>query len=211
MRPGAEGEAVLPGGRTVPGKIAYVSSVADETTRTFRVELEIANPGGVLAEGLTSDLRIPTGSMRAHMISLSLLSLADDGRVGVKAVDDGNIVRFLPVAMALLWPVVRLVPRELIESARLDGAGPVRELVWVGGPYVRVAALRAAVAVTILALGELSAGKLVSTPGAESYAEVVWAQLHYGVSGDLAARCLLLLAAALAGVAVLGALSRRRG
>ena len=99
VRPGAEGEAVLPGGRTVPGKIAYVSSVADETTRTFRVELEIANPGGVLAEGLTSDLRIPTGSMRAHMMSLSLLSLADDGRVGVKAVDDGNIVRFLPVAV----------------------------------------------------------------------------------------------------------------
>ena len=99
VRPGAEGEAVLPGGRTVPGKIAYVSSVADETTRTFRVELEIANPGGLLAEGLTSDLRIPTGSMRAHMISLSLLSLADDGRVGVKAVDDGNVVRFMPVAV----------------------------------------------------------------------------------------------------------------
>ena len=32
-------------------------------------------------------------------MSLSLLSLADDGRVGVKAVDDAGIVRFLPVAV----------------------------------------------------------------------------------------------------------------
>ncbi|MDF2764149.1 MAG: hypothetical protein K0S81_1143 [Rhodospirillales bacterium] len=99
IRPGAEGEAVLPGGRTVPGKIAFVSSVADETTRTFRVELEIANPDGSLAEGLTSEVRLPTGTSRAHVVSLSLLSLADDGRVGVKAVDENGTVRFMPVAV----------------------------------------------------------------------------------------------------------------
>jgi membrane fusion protein, multidrug efflux system len=99
IRAGAPGEAVLPGGRTVAGKIAFVSSVADETTRTFRVELELPNPDGSLAEGLTSEIRIPTGTARAHVVSLSLLSLADDGRVGVKAVDEHGIVRFLPVAV----------------------------------------------------------------------------------------------------------------
>jgi multidrug efflux system membrane fusion protein len=99
IKPGQPGEAVLPGGRTVSGKIAFVSSVADETTRTFKVELELANPGGSLAEGMTSEIGIPTGTARAHVVSLSLLSLADDGRVGVKAVDDQGIVRFLPVAV----------------------------------------------------------------------------------------------------------------
>jgi multidrug efflux system membrane fusion protein len=97
VRAGAQGEAVLPGGRRVAGTIAFVSSVADETTRTFKVELEISNPDGSLAEGLTSEIGIPTGTARAHLISLSLLSLADDGRVGVKAVDESGVVRFLPV------------------------------------------------------------------------------------------------------------------
>jgi multidrug efflux system membrane fusion protein len=99
IRAGAAGEAVLPGGRTVPGKVAFVSAVADETTRTFRVELELPNPDGSLAEGLTSEMRLPVGEARAHSIGLSLLSLADDGRVGVKAVEEDGTVRFLPVAV----------------------------------------------------------------------------------------------------------------
>jgi multidrug efflux system membrane fusion protein len=99
VRPGAAGEAVLPGGRTVAGTVAFVSSVADETTRTFRVELEVPNADGSLAEGMTSEIHIPTGASRAHLVSLSLLSLADDGRIGVKAVDENGVVRFMPVAV----------------------------------------------------------------------------------------------------------------
>lgn len=99
VRAGAPGEAVLPGGRVVAGTVAFVGAVADVTTRTFRVELEIANPDGAVADGLTSEIRIPTGVTQAHLISLSLLSLADDGRVGVKAVDEGGMVRFLPVVV----------------------------------------------------------------------------------------------------------------
>ena len=56
----------------------------------------------------------------------------------------------------------------------------------------------------MLSLGELSAGKLVSTPGLATYAEELFTQMHYGVTNDLAARCLLLLAAAgIGGVLVL--------
>jgi ABC-type Fe3+ transport system permease subunit len=113
-----------------------------------------------------------------------------------------NLVRFLPFACALVWPFVRLLPGELVEAARLDGAGPWHELTAVVAPLTRPAAWRAALAVAILSLGELSAGKLVSTPGAESFAEVVFTQMHYGVTADLAARCLLLLLAVLAGAMV---------
>jgi ABC-type spermidine/putrescine transport system permease subunit II len=48
----------------------------------------------------------------------------------------------------------------------------------------------------VLSLGEISAGKLVSTPNWPTYAEMVFTQMHYGVTNDLAARCLLLLIAA---------------
>ena len=90
---------MLPGGRSLTGALAFVSSVADEPTRTFRIELEVPNPDGAIAEGLTSEIRIPTGETEAHVVSLSLLSLADDGRVGVKSVDETGTVRFLPVAV----------------------------------------------------------------------------------------------------------------
>ena len=50
----------------------------------------------------------------------------------------------------------------------------------------------------------LGASKLVSTPGAESYAEALFSQMHYGVGADLAARCLWLLAVAVLGAGLVG-------
>jgi iron(III) transport system permease protein len=115
------------------------------------------------------------------------------------------VLRFLPFAVALLWPVLRLLPRELFEAAALDGAGPHQQLASIVWPAAWPAVLRAALAVTVLSLGEISASKLVSTPGEESYAELVFTQMHYGVTADLAARCLLLL-----GIVLVGTLAARQ-
>jgi iron(III) transport system permease protein len=126
-----------------------------------------------------------------------------------------HVVRFLPCAVALLWPVVRLVPAELRDSARTDGLGPGQEYRHVIWPLARRAWLGAALAVTALALGEISATKLVETPGSESFAHVVFDRMHYGVTNDVAALCLVLLGAViLLGMAGAGAfilLSHRRG
>jgi len=110
-------------------------------------------------------------------------------------------LRLFPCALALLWPVVRSIPRELFEQARLDGASPWHEWRLVVWPEsARVIGL-AATAVAALALGEISASKLVETPGGQSFAHEVFQQMHYGVDNHLAAMCLLLLSA----VAALGA------
>jgi ABC-type spermidine/putrescine transport system permease subunit II len=102
------------------------------------------------------------------------------------------------------WPVLRLMPRELRDAAAVDGAPPVRAFTRVIVPLGFQAGLRAALAVGVLSLGELSAGKLVSTPGWPTYAEMLFTQMHYGVTNDLAARCLLLLlAVGLGGLLVL--------
>lgn len=106
-----------------------------------------------------------------------------------------DLLRGWPFAVALVWPAMQALPRELLEACRLDGPGPAREWWTVVVPLTAPAAGRAALAVAILSLGELSAGKLVSTPGFEGFAEALWAQMHYGLSADLAARALLLLAA----------------
>jgi ABC-type Fe3+ transport system permease subunit len=104
-----------------------------------------------------------------------------------------DVIRLTPCAVALLWPVVRLLPAELSDAARVDGASPSQELRHVVWPLTRAVFGRAALAVGVLALGELSAGKLVATPGMPGYATEIFTQMHYGVTNELAARCVLLL------------------
>lgn len=122
-------------------------------------------------------------------------------------------LRFLPFAVALLWPVVRLIPLELREAARVDGAGPLQELRYVIWPLTRGAWLRAALVVAVLSLGEVGASKLVATPGSHIFAHEVFTRMHFGVTPDLAALCLVvLLLAALGGmlVAIISLLLQQR-
>jgi iron(III) transport system permease protein len=109
------------------------------------------------------------------------------------------VIRFFPFAVAMLWPVVRLMPREYRESARMDGAGPCQEFLHIIFPLCWRAGLLAALAVTVLSLGEISASKLVETPGWETLVHVIFDRMHYGVGNDLAALCLVLLIVVLSG------------
>ena len=119
-----------------------------------------------------------------------------------------DLVRFFPCAVVVLWPVVRLLPRDLRESAWVDGAGPLRELWHVVGPLTLPALLRAGLVVAVLSLGELSAGKLVETPGSQTFTHEVFTQMHYGVTNDLAGLCLILLAGVTLGGILVAASAR---
>ncbi len=119
------------------------------------------------------------------------------------------LLRFFPYAVALLWPVVRLLPAELRDAARVDGARPWQELAYVVLPLTLPACVRAALAVAMLSLGELSAGKLVETPGSPTLAHVIFEQMHYGVTNNLAALCLILLLMAGIGGALVALLAFR--
>jgi iron(III) transport system permease protein len=122
-----------------------------------------------------------------------------------------DIVRFFPCAVAILWPFVRLLPQELSDAARVDGARPWQEMVYVVFPIMRPALLLAALAVAVLSLGELGAGKLVETPGSETFAHELFSQMHYGTDRDVSALCLLLLIPVMAGgfgVALVAAMRR---
>jgi multidrug efflux system membrane fusion protein len=94
---GSPGLARLANGTLVQGTVRYLAPVADETTRTFRIELAVPNADGNLRAGVTAELRLDADEITAHSLSPALLALADDGAVGVKAVDDDNRVRFYPV------------------------------------------------------------------------------------------------------------------
>ena len=86
-------------GRTVEGRIDFISNVADAKIRSFRVEAEVAPARGVLSAGISAELRIEVGAERAHFASPSVLTLDDQGRVGVKVVDENHTVVFHPISL----------------------------------------------------------------------------------------------------------------
>jgi len=100
LEPGMLGRIRLANGDQVEGKLGYIASEADEQTRTFEVELEVPNPTGRLAAGVSAEIRLSVERVPAHRVSPSVLALADDGTLGVKTVDDQNTVMFLPVDIA---------------------------------------------------------------------------------------------------------------
>jgi iron(III) transport system permease protein len=75
----------------------------------------------------------------------------------------------------------------------------LRHVVW---PLTATACLRAALAVAVLALGELSASKLVATPGSYLFAHEIFTGMHYGITSDLATLCLVVLLLVVAGGAL---------
>ena len=89
----------LPNGKEVGGTIHYISRVANDTTRTFRVDVWIDNPDAAIPAGLTASVKLEAGAQRAHKIPSSALTLNDKGALGVRVVDEANVVKFLPVSL----------------------------------------------------------------------------------------------------------------
>jgi iron(III) transport system permease protein len=110
------------------------------------------------------------------------------------------VLRLFPLAVAIVWPAVRAVPNELFDLALLDGLGVAgffrRVVAPVAGPAFGVAA----VAVAALALGEVSAGKVVAPPGYRAFVLDLFAQMHYGTDATVCGLCLLQLAATATGL-----------
>ena len=94
---GQLGTVTLVNGQIADGKLRFISAVADWETRTFRVELEIPNSDYKIRSGLTGKLKLPLNPVSVHVISPSVLTLADSGKIGVRIVDDGDIVRFMTI------------------------------------------------------------------------------------------------------------------
>ncbi len=87
------------GGNQQEGVVSYVSKIGSSATRTFRVEISLANPGGVIAEGVTAELKLDMGTLKAHFLTPAVLTLSDSGELGVKVVDADNMVRFHTVQL----------------------------------------------------------------------------------------------------------------
>lgn len=97
LRPGLPAAARILSGEEVRGTLRYIAPAADPAARTYRIEVEAANPGYRIREGVTADIAVEVDTAMAHFVTPALLSLADDGAIGLKTVDARNRVRFRPV------------------------------------------------------------------------------------------------------------------
>ena len=80
-------------GEIVEGNLTFVSKSASDSTRTFKVESQVTNINGTIRDGITAEMTIKTKKLLAHQISPSILMLNDDGKLGIRSVEN-SIVEF---------------------------------------------------------------------------------------------------------------------
>jgi multidrug efflux system membrane fusion protein len=138
LKVGAPATARLLSGELLNGKVRYVAHDADPQTRTYRVEVAVANPTRQVRSGLSAEVRVNVGQGPAHLVPLAALVLDSAGRQGVRYVQPDTRVAFAPVT----------VREETPQGVWVSGlSGPVR-VITVGQSYVaegqkvRVAAAR---------------------------------------------------------------------
>lgn len=96
LRLGMPASARLVDGQQVSGKLRFIATAAEPTTRTFRIEIEVTNPERRLRAGITSEIRLAVEVVYAHFVSPALLTLNDGGELGIRIVNAEGVVEFRP-------------------------------------------------------------------------------------------------------------------
>jgi multidrug efflux system membrane fusion protein len=97
IKVGDMAEVRLITGETASGKVRFVSKTASQTTRTYRIEIELPNADGAIPDGISAEVAIPLAAMAATRVPRSALTFSSTGDLGVRTVDGSGVVGFLPV------------------------------------------------------------------------------------------------------------------
>ena len=123
---GAMAGARLTSGQEVRGRVTFLSRSADPLTRTFRVEVTVANDDLSISDGQTAEILVASDGQTAHLIAQSSLTLDDDGVLGVRTVAAGNIVAFMPVTLL----------RDTAQGVWVAGLPEAVDIITVGQEFV---------------------------------------------------------------------------
>lgn len=109
---GSTATVELVSGQTVSGTVRFVSPTASAGTRTYRVEVELANADRAIPDGVTAEIEFEVAAVNAVRIPRSALTFSAAGDLSVRTVAADGTVGSIPV--------------KIVEDARDD--------VWVSGP-----------------------------------------------------------------------------
>jgi len=110
------------------GKISFISPAAETSTRTFEITIEADNGDISFKSGITTKITIAGSELKAHKIPPSILTLLDDGTVGVKAINNESIVVFYPTTSV----------KDTIDGIWVSGLPDTVNLIITGQEYVSV-------------------------------------------------------------------------
>lgn len=123
---GAMATARLASGQSAEGRVTFLSRAADNTTRTFRVEIEVPNPDLGLRDGETAEIMISAEGKTAHLLPQSALTLDDEGTLGVRLVDGESRALFTPVTLL----------RDTPQGVWMTGLPESADVIVIGQEYV---------------------------------------------------------------------------
>lgn len=92
---GMPAQVRLAGGEALAGSVRFISRASTNTARTYRAEVAVPNPDGKVPAGMTAEVRLEAGAVPAHRVSPAVLTLNENGAVGLKVVDGDGVVHFV--------------------------------------------------------------------------------------------------------------------
>jgi len=97
LKIGDEADIRLVDGKVVSGKLRYISRAASAQTRTFPIEVAIPNADGKIPAGMTAEITLKTEPVDAIILPRSVVTLSQNGDLGIRAVDEQSKVVFFPI------------------------------------------------------------------------------------------------------------------
>ncbi len=108
IKVGDRADVRLVTGESATGRIRFVAKSASQTTRTYRVEIELPNGDGAIPDGITAEVTVPQSPVLAARLPRSALTYSSSGELGVRIVGADDVVEFVPISVvedeqAAMW------------------------------------------------------------------------------------------------------------
>ena len=97
-------EVSLVTGFSTTGQLSFRGAVADESTNTYPIEVEISNPEMTLTAGTSANLDLILATESAIKITPSMLALDEAGNLGIKTLAADDKVHFVPISIVKVEP-----------------------------------------------------------------------------------------------------------
>ena len=89
----------LVNGAEMQGTVLHVARQASEQTRTFVIEVALPNPDRLIPAGMTAELRLSVAAQPAVIVPRSVITLSDEGVIGLRVVGPDNLAQFVPITL----------------------------------------------------------------------------------------------------------------
>jgi multidrug efflux system membrane fusion protein len=96
---GGKAEVRTVTGHKAEGIVRFVSRKASQSTRTYRVDVEVKNAAGTIPDGVTCEVDLLLAAVPAARVPRSALTFSSEGKLGLRHVGADGKVAFAAVAV----------------------------------------------------------------------------------------------------------------